>query len=123
MGAPAFAVFADPVEQRPLKTDVVTQSLGFQPLVAQDLLPLCKEFLIKRGLFDEFARGYGLCGQGEDMETTVVRRGTRCGRVSAPGSSQAGHRFVIPPIESPDARRMRNAEVPCLSFVSAMMLD
>ena len=56
MRPPAVAMFADPVEERALKTDVVAESLGFQPLVAQNLFPFGEEFLIKRRLLNEFAR-------------------------------------------------------------------
>ena len=54
-GAPTFAVLANPIEQRALETDVVTQSLRLQPLVLQDLLPLREEFLIEAGLFNKLA--------------------------------------------------------------------
>ena len=54
-GAPALAVFPNPVEQRALKTDVVAQSFGFQPFVTQDFFPLGQKFLVERGSFHEFA--------------------------------------------------------------------
>ena len=53
--APAFPVLANPVEQRALKADVVSEPLGFQPFVFQNLLPLREEFLVEAGLFDELA--------------------------------------------------------------------
>ena len=56
MRSPAVAMFADPVEERALKADVITESLGFQPFVAQNLFPFGEEFLIKRGLLNEFVR-------------------------------------------------------------------
>ncbi len=37
---PALAVLADPVEQGSLKADVVTETLGLQPLVSQYFFPL-----------------------------------------------------------------------------------
>src|SRR5208283_3504298 len=43
---PALPVLPDPVQKRPLKTDVVAEALGLQPLVFEDLLPLRQEFLV-----------------------------------------------------------------------------
>src|ERR1035438_6384223 len=39
-GPPALPMLAYPVEERPLESDVVSQTLGFQPLVLQNLFPL-----------------------------------------------------------------------------------
>jgi len=59
-GAPAIAVFANPIQQRAFKTDVVTQPLGLDPLVAKDLFSLRKKFLVERGLLYELPSGFGL---------------------------------------------------------------
>jgi len=75
MRSPAVAMFADPVEERALKADVVAESFGFQPFVAQDLFPFGEKFLIKRRFFNEIARRSWLFGEDGDMETTVVRKG------------------------------------------------
>ena len=62
-GAPAVAVFADPVEQGAFEADVVTQPLGLQPLVAKDLLSFGKELLVEtRLLYKVFATGGFLRG-------------------------------------------------------------
>lgn len=60
---PAFAMFANPIEEGAFETDVVTESLGLDPLVLQNLFPLRQELLIKAGLLDEISAGRGLwCG-------------------------------------------------------------
>jgi hypothetical protein len=41
-------MLANPLQQSPLKPDVVAQSLGLQPLVAENLLPLRQKLLIER---------------------------------------------------------------------------
>lgn len=57
-GAPAVAVFANPVEQGAFEADIVAEAFGLDPLVAQDLLTLGEKFLIKAGLLHEvFAPG------------------------------------------------------------------
>jgi len=53
-------MLANPIQQGPFKTDVVTQPLGFKPLVLQYFLTLRQKLLIQAGLFYEFARGLGL---------------------------------------------------------------
>src|SRR5690606_1817936 len=63
--APAFAVFADPVEQGAFEADVVTESFGLDPLVTEDFFPFGQEFLVETGLFDEVAGGgVGLFASG-----------------------------------------------------------
>jgi len=52
---PTFAVFANPIEQRAFKSNIVAQALGFEPLVLQNFLPLGEELLIQVGLLDELA--------------------------------------------------------------------
>lgn len=52
-GAPAIAVFANPVQQGSLEADVVAQSFGLDPLVPQDLFALGKKLLVKAGLLHE----------------------------------------------------------------------
>ena len=59
-GAPSLPVFADPIEQCSLKANVVTQAFRLDPLVAEDLFTLCKEFLVKAGLLYKVARRFGL---------------------------------------------------------------
>ena len=54
-GAPAFAMFANPVEQSPLESDVVTKPLRFNPFVFQDFFTFSEELLIETGLFYELA--------------------------------------------------------------------
>src|SRR5437016_5247264 len=46
----------DPIEQRPLKSDVVPRLLAFNPLVAQDLLALRQELAIQRRVHDHVFR-------------------------------------------------------------------
>ena len=53
-GTPALAMLANPVEQSALKADVATETLGFEPLVLQDLLPLGEELLIEARLLHKF---------------------------------------------------------------------
>lgn len=50
---PALAMLPDPVKQRPLETDIVTEPLGFEPFVTENLLTFRQEFLIKIRLFHE----------------------------------------------------------------------
>ena len=52
---PALAVLPNPIEQRSLKTDIVSEAFGLQPLVLQDFLPLREKFLIEAGLFNKLA--------------------------------------------------------------------
>lgn len=40
----------DPIEERPLEPDVVTDFLAFQPLMTENLLTLGKELLVQQGL-------------------------------------------------------------------------
>lgn len=54
-GAPALAMFSNPIEQGPFETDIVTETFGFQPLVFQDLFSFGEKFLIQAGLFHELA--------------------------------------------------------------------
>ena len=63
-GAPAFAMFADPIEKGALEADVVAESFGLEPFVLQDLFPFGEEFLVEAGLLDELAgrRCFGLFG-------------------------------------------------------------
>ncbi len=49
-------MFYDPIQQGLFKANVVTGLLTFDPLVAQNLFPLRKEFLVKERLADEFSR-------------------------------------------------------------------
>jgi len=61
-GTPSFAMFANPIEKCAFKADVVAQSLGLDPFVAQDLLSLSEKLLVKTGLLYEVARRFGLVG-------------------------------------------------------------
>ena len=45
---PTGAMFGDPVDQRRLEPDVVTDLLGFDPLVLQDLFLFGKELPVQR---------------------------------------------------------------------------
>jgi hypothetical protein len=58
--SPTFAMLANPVEQGAFKSDVVSQSLRFQPFVFQDFFPLRQKFLIKTGLFHKLPGRRGL---------------------------------------------------------------
>lgn len=55
--APALPVLPNPVEQRALEADVVSQPLRLEPLVLQNLFPLGQELLVEAGLFDEVPGG------------------------------------------------------------------
>jgi len=52
---PALPVLANPIQQRPLETDIVTQALRLEPLVLQDFFPLGEKLLIKTGLFHKLS--------------------------------------------------------------------
>jgi len=41
-------MFDNPIRQRPLEADIVTQLFGFNPLVLQDFLPFGLEFAVER---------------------------------------------------------------------------
>lgn len=43
-------MLANPVQQGPFKTDIVTQSLGLDPLVTEDFLTFGQKFLIETRL-------------------------------------------------------------------------
>ena len=51
--APGRAVFDDPIEQSPFKTDVVTGFLTFQPFMDENLFPLGKKLAVQDGVLDE----------------------------------------------------------------------
>ena len=53
MRTPAVTMFANPVEQRVLETDVMPETLRLQPFMPENLLPLGEELLIQRGLLNE----------------------------------------------------------------------
>jgi hypothetical protein len=54
-GAPGFAVLSDPIEQSAFEADVMAETLGLDPLMSQDLLPLREELLVKAGLLYKVA--------------------------------------------------------------------
>src|ERR1700712_1852636 len=62
--SPTFAVLTNPIEEGTLETDIIAKPLGFQPLVAENLLSLGEEFLVKAGLLYEVTGRLGLFGQG-----------------------------------------------------------
>lgn len=61
---PAFAVFANPIEEGALETDVFALLLGFDPLVPENFLTLGKEFLIEGGPLGETLIASGGAGRG-----------------------------------------------------------
>ena len=79
-GAPAFAVFADPVEKGSLEADVVAEAFGFEPLVFQDFFTLGEEFLIEARLLHEFTGRFvglvlnGLHGDHGDYAARLLKR-------------------------------------------------
>lgn len=46
-GPPAFPVLANPIEKRPLKSNIITKSLRLQPLVPENLLPFSQKLLVE----------------------------------------------------------------------------
>ena len=54
-GPPAFPVLSNPVEQRALEADVVSEPLRLNPLVLQNLFTLGEKFLIQAGLFHKLS--------------------------------------------------------------------
>jgi hypothetical protein len=60
--SPAVPVVANPVEQSPLKADVTTGLLGFQPLMAQDFLTFRQKLLVETGTRQELVALMGFVG-------------------------------------------------------------
>lgn len=56
-GTPAFAVFADPIQQGPFEAYVIAESLRLQPFMAENLFPLGEELLVEARRFYEFTGG------------------------------------------------------------------
>jgi len=46
-------MFQHPVKQSPFKTDIATGFFTFDPLVAQNFLPFCQEFTVKRRILQK----------------------------------------------------------------------
>jgi hypothetical protein len=57
-------MFDDPVEERPLETDIIPGFLAFNPFMAQNLLALSQELLVEHRIFHQlcgvFFRGFHL---------------------------------------------------------------
>jgi len=80
-------VFTDPIQERSFESDIVSEPLGFDPLVSENLLPLREEFLVKAGLLYEvpgrFGRFKGGVGHGYHGEAWVKRMREMAGCDSA----------------------------------------
>jgi len=61
-GAPGLAMLADPVEKRAFEADIVTEALGFYPLMAKDFLPFGEKLLVKARLLYEVPGGFRRLG-------------------------------------------------------------
>jgi hypothetical protein len=61
---PCGSMFDDPVEERPLETDIIPGFLAFNPFMAQNLLALSQELLVEHRIFHQlcgvFFRGFHL---------------------------------------------------------------
>ena len=60
---PRFAVFTNPVEKGAFESDIVTEALGLDPLVAKNLLPFGEELLVKARLLYEIPGRFGRFGR------------------------------------------------------------
>ena len=63
----------DPIQQSFFKTDIVSRLLAFDPFVAQDLFPLCEEFLVEQRFFDDVRSGVGTGAHGESVDSLQIR--------------------------------------------------
>ena len=62
-GAPALAMFANPIQQGALKPDVVSKPFRLYPFVPEDLFTFGEKLLVKGGLLYEVTGWLGLfCG-------------------------------------------------------------
>jgi len=61
---PSRPMFHDPIEESSFKADVVPSLFALNPFMAQNLLALCQELLIKHGILYQFrgvlVRGFHL---------------------------------------------------------------
>ena len=48
-------MLANPIEQGPFESDIVTEPLRLQPLMAEDLFSFSEKLLIEGRLFDELS--------------------------------------------------------------------
>ena len=53
---PLGAMLDNPICQRPLKANVTSGFLGFDPLVSEDLLPLRLELTVERRVLQQIVR-------------------------------------------------------------------
>jgi len=56
-------VFANPVEEGALETDVMAEALGLDPFVAKDFFPFGEELLVKARLLYEIPGRFGRFGR------------------------------------------------------------
>jgi len=52
LGAPGGAMLEFPIEQSPLKTNILALFFAFNPLMAEDFFPFGQKFLIERRLLE-----------------------------------------------------------------------
>lgn len=53
---PTVPVVPDPIQQRPLKPDIMPHLLGLDPLVTQNLLTLSQKLLVEAGVLHKIVR-------------------------------------------------------------------
>ena len=75
-GAPFVAVVTNPVEEGAFEADVEAGLFGFDPFVAQNLLPLGQEFLVEAGPLDKIPANAGGIVIGSFHGSLRVAEGT-----------------------------------------------